>query len=148
MKRSDELTPLSHDHHQALFVAMSLRRADVVEEAATALMGYWNEHGRRHFEIEEGILLPGWLAADENADLEAAARVAREHLEIRAAVRLVDSGQAGLDDLHRLGEQLNDHVRFEERVLFPLIEQRVAADELARIGAEIEAAESASGGSV
>ena len=28
MKRSDELTPLSHEHHQALFVAIGLKRAE------------------------------------------------------------------------------------------------------------------------
>ena len=57
MKRSSELTPLSHDHHQALFVAQRLRRADHEAEAAVELLKFWEEYGRRHFEVEEGVRL-------------------------------------------------------------------------------------------
>ena len=42
------------------------------------------------------------------------------------------------DDARALGELLHDHVRFEERQLFALLEARLSEPELARLGAAIE----------
>lgn len=140
MKRTPELTPLSHDHHQALFVAVKLKRAEG-PEAAAALIDFHRTDGGRHFEIEEQILLPGWLAADPDADRGAAARVLGEHLELRAAVRRLEVAEPPVEELHRLGELLESHVRYEERELFPAIEAALDEDVLAEIGAAIAIAE-------
>ena len=139
MKRSPELTPLSHDHHQALFVAQRLKRTEEVEEGRECFLGFWHSQGRRHFAIEEEILLPGWVEADEAADREPAARLAAEHLAIRIRARRIERGGIALEELHELGELLERHVRFEERELFPLIESRLPDDAIARLGAEIAA---------
>ena len=141
MKRSPELTPLSHDHHQALFVAMRLKRAEDAEEARESFLEFWRSHGSVHFVIEEGILLPGWLEADPQAERELAARVASEHLELRALARRIERGESGLKELAELGGLLEAHVRFEERELFPLIESRLDGEAISRVGAEIAAAE-------
>ena len=45
-----------------------------------------------------------------------------------------------VNDAHALGLLLNDHVRFEERELFQLLQSRLDADELNRLGQAIEAA--------
>jgi hypothetical protein len=60
VKRSRELTPLSRDHHEALYAALVLRRANDATGtlAVEEFLEFWGEHGRRHFEIEESILLP------------------------------------------------------------------------------------------
>lgn len=142
MKRSDELTPLSHDHHQALFVAMGLKRAEG-PEAAAAFLDYHDSTGAHHFEVEEAILLPGWLAADPEAELEDAHRVLAEHLEIRATAERLREGEPAVEDLRALGALLSDHVRFEERELFPRIEARLDAATLHRLGTAIAAAEAA-----
>ena len=139
MKRSPELTPLSHDHHQALFVAQRLKRAEEVEEGRECFLGFWRSHGSRHFAIEEEILLPGWVEADEAADRAPAARLAAEHLAIRIRARRIARGGIALQELHELGDLLERHVRFEERELFPLIESRLDDDAIARLGAEIAA---------
>ena len=44
---------------------------------------------------------------------------------------------------HELGALLHDHVRFEERDLFSLLEERLPEDDLARLGEAIEGAEAA-----
>jgi len=144
MKRSRELTPLSHDHHQALFVAMQLKRADEADPSAAlaAFLEYDERTGARHFEIEETILLPGWLAADPEAEADDAIRVLAEHLQIRAAAaRLRAEVAPGGAELKALGELLERHVRYEERELFPRIEQRLDPTSLDRLGAAIAAAE-------
>jgi hemerythrin-like domain-containing protein len=142
VKRSAELTPLSHEHHQALFVAMGLKRAEG-PGAAAAFIDYHEETGARHFAIEEEILLPGWLAADPEAEVEDARRILAEHLEIRTAAARITAGEPSADELRALGELLSRHVRFEERELFPRIEARLDGAVLERLGAAIAAAENA-----
>jgi hemerythrin-like domain-containing protein len=141
VKRSAALMPLSHEHHQALFVALQLRRAQDADAAAAAMLEFYDADGRAHFEIEEGILLPAWLELDPAADRAAAERVLSEHLSIRCEVRRLRAGTVGLDGLHRLGEALERHVRFEERELFPAIEAALDETALARVGREVAAAE-------
>lgn len=141
MKRSPELTPLSHDHHQALVAAMRLKRANDPPADAAAYLEFWRSHGARHFEIEEEILLPGWVAACADADRAHADRLAREHLTIRAETRRLERGDASAAQLRELGELLEAHVRFEERELFPLIETQLDDETIATLGAEIAAAE-------
>jgi hypothetical protein len=141
VKRTPELTPLSHDHHKALFVAQRLRRADDEAAAAAELLDYWLTHGRRHFEIEEGVLLPAWLELDPAAQPALAARLAAEHLSIRTFVRRAGAGGLDLAGLAEAGRLLAEHVRFEERELFPLIERGLEPTALAALGVEIAAAE-------
>jgi hypothetical protein len=142
MKRSAELTPLSRDHHQALTAALQLKRAEDPAGAREHFLGFWRTHGRGHFAIEEEILLPGWIEGSAGADRAAAARVAADHLEIRTRVRRLERGDGvAVDELRELGALLDAHVRFEERELFPAIEADLEAATIARLGAEIAAAE-------
>jgi len=145
MKRSPELSPLSHDHHKALAIALRLRRAEDADasKTASAFFEYWQGHGADHFRIEEEILLPGWVDGDATADRTLAGRVADEHLEIRIAVRRLEGVDPSRDELQELGGLLERHVRFEERELFPQIEAGLDARTIAALGERIECAERA-----
>lgn len=63
-------------------------------------------------------------------------RILTEHLDLR---RRGQDREASVDPdpsaLRELGERLERHIRFEERVLFPMIEQALPDDELTRLGA-------------
>jgi hypothetical protein len=52
MNRAPELIPLSQEHHQALFVALQLRRATAatLDAALSALRAFWAGGGAAHFE--------------------------------------------------------------------------------------------------
>jgi hypothetical protein len=139
VKRAEALTPLSHDHHQALFVALQLKRADDVA-AGAAFADFIEGKGAEHFREEETILLPGWAAADPEADLAMAARALAEHVELRAAGRRIAAGELDVEALHVVGSLLEAHVRFEERELFPLIEERLDESSMRALGEEIAAA--------
>ena len=52
MQRSDELAPLSRDHHRALAVAMWLRRG--APDARDRFAEFWAADGPAHFAIAEG----------------------------------------------------------------------------------------------
>jgi hypothetical protein len=144
MKRSAALAALSRDHHHALEAALRLRRADAgdLDGAIAHLQAFWSPRGRRHFEIEERLILPALPQADADWR-EATARVRDEHARIRAAVDGLAGrrGDATLEAAHGLGQLLSDHVRFEERHLFGLLEARLPERDLARLGEAVERAE-------
>jgi quercetin dioxygenase-like cupin family protein len=137
MKRSEALAPLSRDHHHALEAARRLRRASGAElEAAVGWFGrFWEEHGQDHFAVEEELLLP--VISDHDPEWHAAAqRVRDEHHAIRELVPGLRSGSAAgrLATARELGGLLHDHVRFEERRLFGLLEDRLDEAALVALG--------------
>ena len=140
MKRSDALQPLSRDHHQALAVALTLRRADAetAPAAAGAFLEFWRSHGQAHFREEEEILLPAY-AAHADAGHPLVVRVLIDHEEIRERAQRIERGEpdAAPGELNELGERLAEHVRIEERELFPLIEAALPADAAASLAAAL-----------
>jgi hypothetical protein len=147
MKRSPALVTRSHDHHHALSVAQRLRRttADTAGAARAALVAYWDEHGREHFRLEEEILLPAYAPhGDPHHPL--VARALCDHVAIRArADALVVDDAPDPAVLHELGTILRDHVRLEEREVFPLIEAALPAARLAAVATALEHAERCAG---
>ncbi|MFN8163818.1 MAG: hypothetical protein U0R26_08290 [Solirubrobacterales bacterium] len=57
------------------------------------------------------------------------------------AAAAVGVAQATRWELRDLGRLLNDHVRFEERELFPMVEEALDPDDVARLAIAIERAE-------
>lgn len=140
VKRSEALRSLSRDHHQALVIAKDLCRADDPPKAARHFLEFWKQHGELHFRVEEEVLLPCWaLLGKVNA--EAAARVAREHLNVRRSAMALESGRVSLEQIHDLGEEFEAHVRFEERELFALLEADLSEDGLAHLARVVGEAE-------
>jgi hemerythrin-like domain-containing protein len=139
MKRDEALRSLSRDHHRALVEAQRLRRAADAGQAAAAFIEFFREKGEHHFEIEEQVLLPRWAALG-TVDAAAAARLSAEHLSIRAAVLGLER-EPTLDAAHALGAELDAHVRFEERELFPLIERDLDDEALAVLARAVAEAE-------
>lgn len=111
-KRDARLRELSSEHHAALVWARRLRRGldrqPMAERFAREL--------EPHFAIEETILAPALRESGEHALVD---RLLAEHATLR---RL-----AAADDAHEaFGTALHDHVRFEERELFPRCEAVLA----------------------
>jgi hypothetical protein len=126
-RRSPALAPLSHEHHEALKQAIALKR--VWEEDAGAVwrafMEFWEEAGAAHFREEESELLPAYAQVADPAH-PAVIRTLLEHVLIRARIAAISSRrEPSPDDMRALGVWLDLHVRHEERVLFPLIEDAI-----------------------
>jgi hemerythrin-like domain-containing protein len=69
-------------------------------------------------------------------------RVLTEHVDLRGLTQdLERSTDPDPAALRELGERLESHIRFEERVLFPMIEEALPVDELERLGAAFARAE-------
>ena len=147
MKRDPALVSLSHDHHQALFVAQKLGRAtaETTVEARAAFLAYWEKHGRAHFRLEEEVLFPAYAGyGDPHHPL--VARALCDHVGIRhRAAALAGDRAPRVAFLNELGVCLADHVRLEERELFPLIERTIPAARLADLAVELERVEHLAG---
>jgi hemerythrin-like domain-containing protein len=145
MKRSAALAPLSRDHHVALDAALRLSRATTQDlgEAVAHFTDFFEDHGRKHFEIEEQIMLPA-LAGDDQLHAMGD-QMCAEHEQIRRAAERLTAESPPTDEALRLANQLgrllNDHVRFEERELFELMEARLDPEALEALGRAIDKAE-------
>jgi hemerythrin-like domain-containing protein len=147
VKRHASLIPLSRDHHQALHRALKLKRADEASaaDALRDVVEFFDGHGALHFRVEEEVLFPLYVR-DGGADPtdEAIVRPLTDHVWIRARIAALREASAPtVTELHELGERLDDHIRYEERVLFPAIQEALTAEQLAELGRAVAAAESA-----
>ena len=143
MKRSKALTPLSHQHHDGLFAALQLKRAtlETAAEARRAFLDFFERAGASHFRAEEEVLLPAY-ARHSHCDQPAIVRVLTEHVDLRLRAQDLEAAQEpDLADLRELGERLESHIRHEERVLFPMIEEALPADALEQLGADMAGVE-------
>lgn len=137
MKRSPELRDLSEEHHYGLVAARSLRLAadgkpEELPRATAAFLETWEREVLPHFESEEAVLLPA-LAAAAGDDHPLIARTLAEHEALRRGAReLAEAG--GAERAAEVAAALHDHIRFEERLLFPEIERALAGLRLAELG--------------
>ena len=123
MKRSPVLQPLSREHHTALTLAKACELAAQSGDAAMvsqacqrAIRAFANEL-EPHFQVEEQSLLP-LLQSAETQPL--AQRTLADHQQLRGLLNALQQNEA--EALNSFGKCLTAHVRFEERELFPVIE--------------------------
>jgi hemerythrin-like domain-containing protein len=143
VKRGDFLRALSRDHHRGLSVALRLKRASSASarEDRQRFLDFWRADGRRHFRVEEEVLLPAYARHSE-VDEPTVVRVLTEHVDLRRrAIDLEANERPGVDQLHELGDRLQRHIRHEERVLFPKIEGAIPEVELGDLAEAIQRAE-------
>jgi iron-sulfur cluster repair protein YtfE (RIC family) len=143
MRRSEALRALSHQHHQGLFAALQLKRArpETADEARRVFLEFFEREGARHFRAEEELLLPAFARHTE-FDQPAIVRVLTEHVDLRRRGQDLEAGRdPDPTELRELGERLESHIRHEERVLFPMIEQALPTKELERLGVALTRAD-------
>jgi quercetin dioxygenase-like cupin family protein/iron-sulfur cluster repair protein YtfE (RIC family) len=143
MKRHPALIPLSHDHHHGLVELRRLRRAAEREaaerrDAAAAFLGFFGRDTRRHFRDEEEQLFPLLVDVDDPAS-ELLTRALLEHQRIHALVSELEAelaaGEVSSASMRHLADALEQHIRFEERTLFPYIEELAGEADLRRLEA-------------
>ena len=133
MKRDPRLRGLSEDHHHALFLARRIRLALEAGERKRAeelTASGWTKELAPHLEAEEEVLVPAMQAAGMHV---LAARILRDHAALCDARARGLAGDA--EQLARFAEVLVEHVRFEERVAFPAVEEGLSNEALAAVSA-------------
>lgn len=138
-RRHDALHPLTHHHHHALVAALKLKRAGTkdsdltIEEVKNELRSFWESGGQEHFREEEEILLPVY-ARYASLDRPEIPEMLLEHVQIRAMVQeILEKGTDLVGQMNQLGKLLEAHVRKEERVIFPTIEDALPEEQLQKL---------------
>jgi hemerythrin-like domain-containing protein len=144
MKRYEELAPLSREHNRALLLARNARRAAGtgdprrIREAWEALACAFRDEMRAHFATEERLVV---TLLTEFGEHDLAERLGREH---RAMAR--NFGDPALwtrDRLAVLADVLHEHVRVEERRVFPLVQRHASPALLAALADHPDAGDAA-----
>jgi iron-sulfur cluster repair protein YtfE (RIC family) len=139
MKRHEAIIPLSQDHHQALRLAVAIRKKapkirlaqKSVEEKLAEAEDVYKTELIPHFEHEEEILFPVCKGRDEELD-KLIDKVLDEHVKIKQAAETLREGDP-VENLDKFGEMLNNHVRLEEREVFQKIQEVVPKEELDKL---------------
>ena len=131
VKRDHRLHPLSRDHHHALVLARFIAAIDLRGALDADVVKLVKERFETemvpHFEIEE-MLLSALLG--HGAD-ELVRRTRAEHARITMLVLAAGTGDAS--SLGELSHLLTEHVRFEERELYPACEELLPANVLDQV---------------
>ncbi|MBP6024892.1 hemerythrin domain-containing protein [Ferruginibacter sp.] len=129
MKRHEALAPLSREHHSALILAQLLKKdAPTYKGLPTALnekvayaLQMFTATLQLHFTNEEGMLDK---VRSVHAEIDKISEeIFTEHQQLKKMFLSLDKTNNTIEELDTLGQALDDHIRKEERVLFPLIQQ-------------------------
>ncbi len=141
MLRDRNLVPLSHQHHDALFLCVRIERAHAAGDFDVAVWQAEVQHKFEesicgHFEAEERILFP---AAGRFPELQPLVKgLVRDHDTLRGYFQRAAAGKLDSEDLLSFAEKLSEHIRKEERELFELCQQLMSAQELASLGKALD----------
>ena len=135
MKRNENIVKLSRDHHASLLFCWKLRQGIKRHASSERMVNYvnyfWNHHFAEHFKEEENIL----FAPLKDQVVQ---KAIDEHKKIKTLINDLDSLESDIHQkLSQLTDTVEEHVRYEERILFPHLESKLTEDQLNDIGRQI-----------
>lgn len=138
MKRNINLQSLSRDHHHGLLLGWKIRQGLKFLVNPALIVEYVNYFSTTalfpHFEEEERWILH---YLPDNDDLKQ--RTLQEHSTIVNLIHsLGETNEADPVMLLKIAELLDGHIRFEERELFPYMENVLSDEQLNEIGVAID----------
>lgn len=138
IKRSKELVPLSRDHHDGLLLCWKIRQGfkngTGTERIVAYVIHFFEEHLVTHFAQEEQFVFD-LLPDNDPMKIEALA----QHDILKGLYSSIKSSIGDEEKLLGNFEQdLETHIRFEERELFPYIERKTDPAIFASAGKKIE----------
>jgi len=142
-KRNEQIKKLSREHHFSLLFCWKIRHGLKNNVAAERIKEYveyfWHENLRRHFQEEERLFFAP--LSDHKVQ-----RAVREHKMIGREIKELSTlrGIRLNRKLEELADLVSNHVRFEERVLFPHLERIMSKEQFETIGIELAREESSS----
>jgi iron-sulfur cluster repair protein YtfE (RIC family) len=126
LKRKEELKPVSRDHHHSLLLCWKIRTAfkNNIEVGRVKKYANWfyQNHIIPHFKLEEKYIFP--VLGKDN---ELVRQALSEHSFLKSLFEDIEEPRKSL---FLIEEELEKHIRFEERVLFEKIQKVATEDEL------------------
>ncbi len=141
-KRHSSLVPLARDHYHGLLLALRLQQGEKALERlwshdpawqAKYVVDFYEKDLSHHFEAEERGLFP--FITDVDGAQPLVDDLLRDHRRFEQYVEefRADASQATRERLAEFGKLLEEHIRKEDRVLFPLLEKEAAPEVLETI---------------
>ena len=139
MKRHETLAPLSREHHGALILAQLIKRnapeykglpATISDKVVYAINYYKNEL-KTHFKKEEILLKQ--VKTLHHSIAAIADEIVAEHVLLKTLFLSLSNTFDPEAILNELGNELEAHIRKEERVLFPLIQEHCTEEMLQKL---------------
>lgn len=129
IKRHAALKPLSREHHHGLLLCWKIRQGMKLNVETERIKQYtdWfkKEYLIPHFEAEEKYVFP--VLGNDHTLVK---RALSEHRRLKRLFnRKTDVSRA----LHLIEEELDGHIRFEERTLFNEIQQMASEEQFEEI---------------
>lgn len=139
MKRHEAIAPLSRDHHATLLLAQLLKKdapvykglPDKPQEKARYAMDQFETHIRKHFQLEE-IMLEKLKDIHPSIKI-LAAEIKAEHRELAELFQSLATADDPEMIMNELAVKLQNHIRKEERILFPMLQEQCTEIVLAEI---------------
>ncbi|MCU0454160.1 MAG: hemerythrin domain-containing protein [Bacteroidetes bacterium] len=146
-KRHPALVPVARDHHDGLLLAIRLQQGDRAELKLWShdpvlqteyVLAFYDQHLTRHFTVEEEQVFA--LGRDIRDAVALIDHLTDQHRQIASIVNGLRSDPPAdrRPVLQSLGRLLEEHIRLEDRKLFPLLEAQVPPAELQTAQAAIE----------
>lgn len=137
IKRNINLVPLSKDHHFGLLACWKIKRGIELHidtgRIKKYILFFWENYLKMHFNEEETLLFK--IIEDDKVTI-----AKLQHESIREKItKLAESKNASYDCLQDLATDIKDHIRYEERILFPFLELALTKEQLIKIGDELSA---------
>lgn len=138
MKRHESIAALSREHHFGLLfcwkIRQGIKKMTLPERMRPYVQYFLDNHLKPHFEEEENLL----FSVLPNDDLVEQAKA--EHLHILSLAFAISDKEhlTTTDQFNILADAIDNHIRFEERILFPHFEKELTDDALATLGKQLQ----------
>lgn len=138
MQRAVSLQPLSRQHKSALMTCLLIRKGVSKQASLTVMTDFllqcWKQELKPHFEQEEKSLIPLLNSYPEGKSF--ATIILRDHELWRTAMTHLEQANITYRLLGDLADQLEQHVRYEERIVFPSLESTLTPAQLSQLHLE------------
>ena len=139
MKRHETLAPLSREHHAALILAQLIKRnapeykglPTTISDKVVYAINFYKTELKTHFKKEELLLKK--VKAFHPAIVKLSDEIVAEHALLKGLFLSLNNAFDHEAVLNELGNELDAHIRKEERILFPLIQEHCTEEMLQKI---------------
>lgn len=136
IKRSSELIPLSREHHDGLLfcwkIRMGLKNKIEPFRITSYILNFYETALAGHFQEEE-VHIFTLLPDTDKLKLEALS----QHRLLEGYLKKISLDKTNIVSIRVIADELEKHIRFEERVLFNHIEKTVPVQVFNNLGAKL-----------
>ena len=132
INRSQHIKAFSRDHHMSLLFCWKIRqglKSGIAPDRLCKYVDYfWKQHLKLHFRTEEKILF-------SHLKDKLVQKAIKEHKFISEQIKsiTIDPYNAIQRKLEKLVDLIDDHIRYEERTLFPHLERKLSLEQLQNV---------------